>query len=163
MPPPSTTKKSPPGDDPPKAPRSLPEFIEEVRASAEFAAGVRAALAAMPAGPDPEILFQTAQTVFEADVARNRDIKNHIALRRVRHQERLLWQRDRNLEWRRRHFEFNAVKAVMERLAEIKKIDADRTLPDREKIDAVRQCLFGEPPKEDTSLPPPVVPYEACL
>ncbi len=141
--------------------RPLPEFIEAVRASAEFAAGVRAALAAMPSAPDPETLFQAAQAVFEADVARGNDLKNFIALRRVRHQERALWQRDRNLEWRRHAFEFNAVKAVLEHLTKIKEIDADRTLPDREKIDAVRQCLFGDQPKEDTSPPPPVVSHEA--
>ena len=136
----------------PDSQRNLPTFIEEVRASAEFAAGVRAALSTMPSGLDPETLFQTAQAVFEADVARNHDIKNHIALRRVRQNERLLKQRDRNLEWRRYQFEFKTVKAVMEHLAEIKKIDADRSLPDQTKIDAVRQCLFGEPPKEDTTL-----------
>ena len=153
-PPPTPAGK--PGDA-----HTLPDFIEAVRASAEFAAGVRAALAAMPSAPDPETLFHAAQAVFEADVARGNDIKNFIALRRVRHQERILWQRDRNLEWRRHAFEFNAVKAVMERLTEIKKIDADRTLPDRERIEAVRQCLFGDPPKENTSPPPSVIPYEA--
>ena len=160
MPAKSTASQPPAGPGPAASPRTLPDFIEAVRSSAEFAAGVRAALAAMPAAPDPETLFQAAQAVFEADVARGNDLKNFIALRRVRHQERALWQRDRNLEWRRHVFEFNAVKAVMERLTEIKKIDADRTLPDREKIDAVRQCLFGDPPKEDAPPPPPVVSHE---
>ena len=160
MPASSAAQKPATGQDKPNDQRTLPDFIEEVRASAEFAAGVRAALAAMPAGLDPEILFQTAQAVFEADVVRDRDIKTHIALRRVRQNERLLKQRDRNLEWRRHQFEFNAVRAVMEHLAEIKKIDADRTLPDRAKIDAVRQCLFGAPPNEDTSLPSPNISHE---
>lgn len=135
--------------------RSLPAFIEEVRASAEFAAGVRAALAAMPSGLDPETLFQTAQAVFEADVARNRDMKSHIALRRVRQQERMLWQRDRNLDWRRSKFEFDAVKAVREHLAEIKKIEADHSLPEQAKMDAVRQRLFGDPPEYAPAPPSP--------
>ncbi len=160
MPAKPTASKPSAGPSPAASPRPLPDFIEAVRASAEFAAGVRAALAAMPSAPDPETLFQAAQAVFEADVARGNDIKNFIALRRVRHQERALWQRDRNLEWRRHAFEFNAVKAVMEHLAEIKKIDADPALPDREKIDAVRRCLFGDPPEENTTPAPPVVPYE---
>ena len=136
----------------PDSQRNLPAFIEEVRASAEFAAGVRAALATMPAGPDPETLFLTAQAVFEADVARNHDIKNHIALRRVRQNERLLRQRDRNLEWRRFQFQYKTVEAVLAHFAELKNINADRALPNQAKIDAVRQCLFGEPPKEDTTL-----------
>ncbi len=161
MPAKSTASKPSAGPGPAANARTVPDFIEAVRSSAEFAAGVRAALAAMPSAPDPETLFQAAQAVFEADVARGNDIKNFIALRRVRHQERMLWQRDRNLQWRRHAFEFNAVKAVMEHLTEIKKIDADRTLPDREKIDAVRQCLFGDPPEEDTAPPPPTVPYES--
>ena len=136
----------------PDSQRNLPTFIEEVRASAEFAAGVRAALSTMPSGLDPETLFLTAQAVFEADVARNHDIKNHIALRRVRQNERLLRQRDRNLEWRRFQFQYKTVEAVLAHFAELKNINADRSLPDRAKIDAVRQCLFGEPPKEDTTL-----------
>ncbi len=82
MPAKPTASKPSAGPSPAASPRPLPDFIEAVRASAEFADGVRAALAAMPSAPDPETLFRHAQAVFEADVARGNDIKNFIALRR---------------------------------------------------------------------------------
>ena len=130
----------------PEPPRSLPEFIRDVRDAAEFATGIRTALATLPAALDPETIFQTAQAVFESDVARRRDLKDYIAVQRLRQAERALDLRERALDLTREKYEFSAAAAVLERLAEIKEIDADRSLPQPEKIQAVRQRLFGVPP-----------------
>ena len=140
-------------DDEPEPPRSLSEFIGDVRDSANFAAGIRTALSTLPSALDPEAIFQTAQAVFESDVARRRNLKDYIAIHRLRQAERSLDQRDRALDLTREKYEFSAAAAVLERLAEIKEIDADRTLPQPDKIQAVRQRLFGAPPPPN-ELPP---------
>ena len=154
MPFPLATRKAA-EDDEPEPPRSLPEFIGDVRAAAEFANGIRTALAALPASLDTETIFQTAQAVFEIDVARRGDIKNHIVLHRLRQADQALELRGRALDLTRERYEFNAAAAVLERLAEIKEIDADRTLAQPEKIQAVRQRLFGAAPAQDV---PPLLP-----
>ena len=102
-------------------------------------------------------MFRTAQAVFEADVARKGDLKNHIALRRLRQtdraqdeshrqRERAIEQRERQLELAREKFEFDAAAAVLDHLAEVREIAADRSLRHPAKIQAVRRRLFGDPP-----------------
>ena len=141
-------------DDEPEPLRSLPDFIRDVRESAEFAAGVRAALSTLSSSLDTNTIFETAQAVFEADVARRRDLKDYIAVQRLRQAERQLNLREQALALTREKYEFSAASAVLERLAEIKEIDADRTLAQPEKIQAVRQRLFGAASLSGHSSPP---------
>ena len=136
-------------DDEPEPLRSLPEFLRDVRESAEFAAGVRTALSTLTSSLDTTTIFETSQAVFEADVARRRSLKDFIAIQRLRQAERNIDLRCQALELTREKYEFSAAAAVLERLAEIKEIDADRTLAQPEKIQAVRQRLFGAAPTQD--------------
>ena len=135
-------------DAEPEPPRTLNEYLRDVRDAAQFADGLRSELAALSASFDDDIIFRSAQAVFEADVARRGDMKNHVALRRLRQADRAVEQRDRTLQFARDKHEFNAAEAVLKKLAEIKAIDADRALPHRDKIDAVRRHLFGEQPPD---------------
>ena len=147
---------------PPDPPCSLPDFVSEVREAAEFAAGVRTALTSLSSPLDPDTIFQTSQAVFEADVARRRILKDYIALHRLRQAERNLNLRERAFELSREKYEFDAASAVLARLAEIKEIDADRTLAQPEKIQAVRHSLFGVSPLPEAPLPFSRVPDEDC-
>ena len=132
-----------------------------MREAAEFAAGIRSALATLPISLDTDTIFQTAQALFEVDVVRRNDLKNHVLLHRLRQADRAIDQRDQSLALTREKYEFSAASAVLERLAEIKEIDADRTLAQPEKIQAVRQRLFGAPPAhDDPSLLPMTTPMK---
>ena len=104
-------------------------------------------------------MFRTAQAVFEADVARKGDLKNHIALRRC---ARSTAPRTRatasanapsnsanaQLELAREKFEFDAAAAVLDHLSEVRDIAADRTMRHPAKIQAVRLRLFGDAASE---------------
>ncbi len=146
---------------PPKAEaraRALCTFMSDVRDAAEFSSRFRSALLEeYPEGIDSEFMFRTAQAVFEADVARRGDLKNHILLRKLRqtdraqdeahHQrERAIEQRERQLELAREKFEFDAAAAVLDHLSEVRAIADDRTMRRPAKIQAVRRRLFGDPP-----------------
>ncbi len=135
--------------DEPEPPRTLPDFLRDVRDAAEFATGIRSALADFPSALDTDTIRHTAQALFEIDVARRGSLKDHVAIQRLRQAERALDQRDQSIALTREKYEFSAAAAVLERLAEIKEIDADRTLARPEKIHAVRQRLFGAPPAHD--------------
>ncbi len=150
----ATRQSAADADDEPEPLRSLPDFIRDVRESAEFAAGVRTALSTLSSSLDTTTIFETSQAVFEADVARRRNLKDYIAVQRLRQAERALDLRDQALALTREKYEFSAASAVLERLAEIKEIDADRTLAQPEKIQAVRRRLFGAAPAQETLLPP---------
>ena len=144
---------------PPKAQaRTLGAFMSDVRDAAEFAEGLRMELASLPGGPDTDFIFRTAQAVFEADVARRGDLKQHIALRRLRQidrtqdenhlqRERAIEQRERALALSRERFEFDAAAAALDHLSELKAILQDRSLKRPAKIQAVRLRLFGEGPE----------------
>ena len=137
--------------------RTLKAFMSDVRGAAEFAEGLRAELAELPGGPDTDFIFRTAQAVFEADVARRGDLKQHIALRRLRQidrtqdenhlqRERAIEQRERALALSRERFEFDAAEVVLDHLGELKAILQARSLTRPAKIEAVRRRLFGEGP-----------------
>lgn len=142
-------------------PRALSTFMNDVRDAADFAERFRTELLSeYPNGVDSEFIFRTAQAVFEADVARKGDLKNHILLRKLRQadraqdeshrqRERAIEQRERALELAREKFEFDAAAAILDHLSEVREIAADRSMRHPAKIDAVRRRLFGEPP------PPP--------
>ena len=138
--------------------RTLKAFMSDVRSAAEFAEGLRAELAELPGGPDTDFIFRTAQAVFEADVARRGDLKQHIALRRLRQidrtqdenhlqSERAIEQRERALALSRERFEFDAAEVVLDHLSELKAILQDRSMKRPAKIQAVRRRLFGEAPE----------------
>ena len=140
--------------------RSLQAFMREVREAAEFTEGLCAELASLPYGLDSEFIFRTAQTVFEADVARRGDLKNHIALRKLRQtdraqneshaqRERAIEQRERALELAREKFEFDAAAAALDHLSELTTIQHDRALKRPAKIQAVRFRLFGAGPENE--------------
>ena len=151
-------KSKPKRGRPPKAQaRTLGAFMRDVRDAAAFAEGLRTELAALPGGPDTDFIFRTAQAVFEADVARRGDLKQHIALRRLRQidrtqdenhlqRERAIEQRERALALSRERFEFDAAEAALDHLGELKAILQDRSLKRPAKIQAVRRRLFGEGP-----------------
>lgn len=131
--------------------------MRDVRDAAEFAEGLRMELAGLPGGPDTDFIFRTAQAVFEADVARRGDLKQHIALRRLRQidrtqdenhlqRERAIEQRERALALSRERFEFDAAEVVLDHLSELKAILQDRSLKRPAKIQAVRLRLFGAQP-----------------
>ena len=138
--------------------RTLKAFMSDVRSAAEFAEGLRAELAELPGGPDTDFIFRTAQAVFEADVARRGDLKQHIALRRLRQidrtqdenhlqRERAIEQRERALALSRERFEFDAAETVLDHLGELRAISQARSLTRPAKIEAVRLRLFGERPR----------------
>ena len=137
--------------------RTLKAFMSDVRSAAEFAEGLRMELAELPGGPDTDFIFRTAQAVFEADVARRGDLKQHIALRRLRQidrtqdenhlqRERAIEQRERALALSRERFEFDAAEVVLDHLGELKAILQDRSMKRPAKIQAVRTRLFGVGP-----------------
>ena len=138
--------------------RALSTFMSDVRDAADFAERFRTQLLEeYPTGLDSEFMFRTAQAVFEADVARRGDLKNHIALRRLRQmdraqdeahaqRERAIEQRERQLELAREKFEFDAAEAILDHLSEVREIAGNRTLKHPMKIQAVRFRLFGAPP-----------------
>ncbi len=138
--------------------RALCTFMADVREAAEFTERFRTELLEeYPQGLDSEFMFRTAQAVFEADVARKGDLKNHILLRKLRqadraqdeshHQrERAIEQRERQLELAREKFEFDAAAAVLDHLSEVREIAADRSMRHASKIQAVRRRLFGDAP-----------------
>ena len=144
--------------------RSLVAFMRDVRDAAEFAERFRTGLLdEYPAGIDSDFIFRTAQAVFEADVARRGDLKNHIALRRLRQtdraqddshrqRERAIEQRERQLELAREKFEFDAAAAILDHLTAVREIAADRSMRHPAKIQAVRRRLFGEPPPSEPAL-----------
>ncbi len=154
-----TEVKKPKRGRPPKAQaRTLAAFMRDVRDAAEFAEGLRSELAGLPGGPDTDFIFRTAQAVFEADVARRGDLKEHIALRRLRQidrtqdeahfqRERAIEQREKALALARERFEFDAAAAALDHLSEVKAILNDRTLKRPAKIQAVRLRLFGAAPR----------------
>ena len=160
-------KEKPKRGRPPKAQaRTLGAFMRDVRDAAEFAEGLRMELACLPGGPDTDFIFRTAQAVFEADVARRGDLKQHIALRRLRQidrtqdenhlqRERAIEQRERALALSRERFEFDAAEVVLDHLSELKAILQDRSLKRPAKIQAVRLRLFGVQPPEGGSFRPP--------
>ena len=158
-----------PSDDPDDAPprrgrppknktRALCTFMADVREAAEFTERFRTELLEeYPQGLDSEFMFRTAQAVFEADVARRGDLKNHILLRKLRQadraqdeshrqRERAIEQRERQLELAREKFEFDAAAAVLDHLGEVREIAADHSMRHASKIQAVRRRLFGEAP-----------------
>ena len=152
------SEKKPKRGRPPKAQaRTLTAFMRDVRDAAEFAEGLREELACLPGGPDTDFIFRTAQAVFEADVARRGDLKQHIALRRLRQidrtqdenhlqRERALEQRERAMALSRERFEFDAAEVVLDHLRELKAIQQDRSMKRPAKIQAVRLRLFGAGP-----------------
>ena len=146
--------------------RTLKAFMSDVRSAAEFAEGLRAELAELPGGPDTDFIFRTAQAVFEADVARRGDLKQHIALRRLRQidrtqdenhlqRERAIEQRERALALSRERFEFDAAEVVLDHLSELKAILQDRSMKRPAKIQAVRMRLFGAGPRPPEEGGPP--------
>ena len=144
--------------------RALCTFMKDVRDAADFAERFRRQLLAeYPEGVDSEFMFRTAQAVFEADVARKGDLKNHILLRKLRQadraqdeshrqRERAIEQRERQIELAREKFEFDAAAAVVDHLSEVRAITEDRTMRRPAIIQAVRRRLFGDPPPSDAAV-----------
>lgn len=131
------------------APRSLDEFVDDVREAARFAADFSAELArnvSLPTRPETDALFQVAQTLFEADVVRRGDLKNHIALRRLRQADRAIDLRESNLDLSRERFHFRAAEAVCTHFEKIKAIHDNQSLPQPEKIERMREILFAALP-----------------
>ena len=177
-----TTTNPEPGETPalprkPGRPRKVDpvqSFLRDVQDAAEFSDQLRQQLEYLPGRLDSEFIFRTAQAVFEADVARKGDLKNHIALRRLRQvdraqdetfvqRERAIEQREKQLLLAREKFEFDAAASVLDHLTEVRAIAADRTLRHRAKIDKVRLRLFGAPPELEPAPMPVTFPLSAPL
>ncbi len=164
-----TAKPNPePGETPaiqrkPGRPRKVDpvqSFLRDVQDAAEFSTQLRQQLEYLPGRLDSEFIFRTAQAVFEADVARKGDLKNHIALRRLRQvdraqdetftqRERAIEQREKQILLAREKFEFDAAAAVLDHLTEVRNIAADKSLRHRVKIEKVRFRLFGAAPEPE--------------
>lgn len=139
-------------------------FARDVRASALLASDLQADLESLPVDLDQDLISRASQSKFEAEIAQRGEIKDHIALRRLRQtdraqaiaeralklrasqQRRLSAHRKIQLKLARQKFEFDAAQAVLDHLASLRRIAADRSLPSQEKLNAVRMRLFGAPP-----------------
>jgi hypothetical protein len=88
----------------------------------------------------PGQIQELGQAFFTALALEQQDPKAWAMTQRVGlDREQLQLQRDR--------FEFDAAKACLEKLPELKQIAADRSLNEDAKLEAVRQRLFGVAPK----------------
>ncbi len=73
-------------------------------------------------------------------------IADQSAKAKAKHQERALDQKDADLKLAREKFEFDAAKAVLAKLAELRTIAKDRALSEDDKIAQVRLRLWGPAP-----------------
>ncbi len=136
-------------------PRSLREFVDDVREAARFAADFRAELAqiSFPDRRDSDALFNVAQTLFEADVIRRGELKDHISLRRLRQADRSIGLRESTLDLSRERFHFRAAEAVFTHFEKIKAIHENQSLPQPEKIERMRAILFAALPLPSADQP----------
>jgi hypothetical protein len=136
-----------------------------VRASALLASELQADLESLPLDLGLDLISRASQAKFEAEIAQRGDIKDHVALRRLRQTDRAQAIAERALKLRasqarrqsahskvrlklaRQKFEFDAAQAVLDHLESLRAIAADRSLPSQEKLHAIRVRLFGAPPE----------------
>jgi hypothetical protein len=140
-------------------------FAQDVRASALLASDLQADLESLPLDLDVDLISRASQAKFEVEIAQRGDIKDHIALRRLRQTDRAHALAERALRLRasearrtsahrkiklkleRQKFEFDAAQAALDHLESLRAIAADRSLPSQQKLDAIRGRLFGAPPE----------------
>ena len=137
-------------------PRSLHEFVDDVRAAARFAADFGAELARSPLARDLDgrQISEVGQTLFELDAIRRGEIKDHIALRRLQQADRALELRRQTVDLSRERFHFRAAEAVLAHFAEIKAVHDDHALPSDAKLAAMRRILFAALPASPDELAP---------
>lgn len=140
-------------------------FAQDVRASALLASDLQADLESLPLDLDHDLISRASQAKFEAEIAQRGDIKDHVALRRLRQIDRAQSIAERALKLRAsqarrssahrkiqlklacQKFEFDAAQAALDHLESLRAIAADRSLPSQEKLHAMRRRLFGAPPE----------------
>lgn len=101
---------------------------------------------------DEQKLSQAGQAIFEAEALQRGDSELYVSLRKLRQEDTKAAQKAEQLAQKEREitlaidkFQFDAAKAVMANLAELKAIAADRALSAPEKVKAVQLKLFGTP------------------
>ena len=137
------------------------QFAQNVRASSQMATDLQNELESLPVTFDPGLLSRTSQAKFEAEITREIDFREHVALRRLQQTDRSQALAERSLKLRRaearRHavhseqqlklardkFEFQAAEVALEHAEALRTIASDRSLPREEKLTAIRHRLFG--------------------
>jgi len=76
-----------------------------------------------------------------------KDPQAYVGLGMLREKRRARELKSEDLQLQRARFEFNAAKAALAHLHELRQIQADRSMREDAKIDAVRFRLFGKAPE----------------
>ena len=106
-----------------------------------------------------EELSRYGSAVFQLRAIKTQDVKSFSQLVAARHKAdldlRKLELRREALRLQREKFEFDAAKACLAKLPELKAIAASKRLDDRDKIDQIRLRLFGvlAEPSADNNTP----------
>ncbi len=107
----------------------------------DFADQLRNDLKTMPnVNLDDDAVMRIGQKAFELQAVKTRDAKLFIGLRKLNQSERVLkLEKDK--------FEFDAAKACLKALPALKAIATDKGLDENERLNAVREKLFGDLPE----------------
>lgn len=80
-----------------------------------------------------------------------KDPKTYVALGFLREGRKKLELKREDLQLQRARFEFNAAKAALKHLRELREIQGNRSMNEEAKIEAVRLRLFGKAPEKARS------------
>lgn len=103
-------------------------------------------------------LARYGNSVFQLKAIKLQDVESYTRLMSARHRAVMDWKkldlRKEELRLQREKFEFDAAKAALARLPELRVISQNRSLDQNAKIEQVRLKLFGQVPAALTAAAP---------
>lgn len=105
-----------------------------------------------------ERVAELGSVYFNLQAIKHRDPKLFLAFQTAQHRAEMdvkkFEQRERELALSRDKFEFDAAKACLAQLPQLKVIASNTKLSESDKIDAIRRKLFGQLPLDGNAISP---------